>query len=77
MTTLETILSVYFGVNLMLAMMSAVINYEQDKTSSDGGALRFVLYIAFGVPLFVFSLIVLIVTMIKNKKNKGENNYGK
>lgn len=68
--TITTILIVYFAVNLVLAVISAILNFETDRADEKRFWGRFILYILFGVIIFVASLVIVCIEAIKDRKNE-------
>lgn len=77
-TTILIIVCVYFALNLLIAVISALLNAEIDKDDERSAWLRFFLNLVAGLPLVVFALVVsLIVMALNSHDDEDEQNTKK
>jgi energy-converting hydrogenase Eha subunit A len=65
-TTFLIIVCVYFALNFLVAVISALLNAEIDKDDERSAWLRFGLNMVAGFPLVVFALAVSLIVMALN-----------
>lgn len=72
-TTILIIVCVYFALNLLIAVISALLNAEIDKDDERSAWLRFFLNLVAGFPLVVFALAVSLIVMALNSHDDEDD----
>lgn len=65
-TTILIIVCVYFALNFLVAIISALLNAETDKDDEKYAWRRFGLNLVAGFPLVIFALAVSLIVMALN-----------
>lgn len=76
-TTILIIVCVYFALNLLIAVISALLNAEIDKDDERSAWLRFFLNLVAGFPLVVTGVVISFIVVALNSaedENEDENN---